>query len=65
MEDHYYYKYSEDKKNNLKETFGGKIMLNVRLNGIYTEENVFLKRSTQKGNILIENRLRRENKLKK
>ena len=32
------------------------MMLMVRLHGIYTKENVFVRTSTQKGNILIKNR---------
>ena len=53
----------KEKKNTLRETFRGKNVQMVRLYGIYTEENLFMRTSIQKGNILIENRHWRGNLL--
>ena len=46
----------KEKKHTLREIVVGKIMLMVWWHGIYTEENIFVRTSTQKGDILIENR---------
>ena len=48
--------YAAREKHTLRETFGGKIMQMVRWHGTYFEENIFARISTQKGDILIENR---------
>ena len=51
----------KEKKNTLRETFRGKNVQMVRLYGIYTEENLFVRTNIQKGNILIGNRRWRVN----